>query len=94
MLKNVFVLRLVLEFFPKELWSTIDPTATETNGVISSDATGKSLRLAGYDKDAELEVEEGGEGKEERDADDDGDDDGWLVCLLEENAWGLGLSWF
>ena len=62
----------MLKFFPKELWSTIDPTATETNGVINTDAKGKSLQLAGYEKDADVSEDEV-DVKEERDPDDDED---------------------
>lgn len=64
---------LVLRFFPQELWSTLDPTATVTNGVIDSSARGKSLRIPGYEKtnDADGEVS-GDEGEEKaRDPDDD-----------------------
>ena len=60
----------VLKFFPKELWSTIDPTATETNGVISTDTKGKSLQISGYERDADLSEDEG-DAKEERDPDDE-----------------------
>ena len=66
MLKGV----LVLKFFPKELWSTIDPTATEVNGVINTDTKGKSLQLAGYEKDADMSEDEV-DVKEERDPDDE-----------------------
>ena len=60
----------MLKFFPKELWSTIDPTATETNGVISTDTKGKSLHISGYERDADLSEDEG-DAKEERDPDDE-----------------------
>lgn len=60
----------VLKFFPKELWSTIDPTATETNGVINTDTKGKSLQLSGYEKDADMSEDEM-DVKEERDPDDE-----------------------
>ncbi|MCJ1459843.1 hypothetical protein MMC28_010222 [Mycoblastus sanguinarius] len=40
----------VLKFFPKELWSTLDPKAKETNGVIDSSTKGKSLQIPGYEK--------------------------------------------
>lgn len=60
----------VLKFFPKELWSTIDPTATETNGVINTDTKGKSLQLAGYEKDPDISEDEV-DVKEERDPDDE-----------------------
>ncbi len=66
MLKGV----IVLKFFPKELWSTIDPTATETNGVINTDTKGKSLQIAGYEKDADMSEDEV-DIKEERDPDDE-----------------------
>ena len=60
----------MLEFFPKELWSTIDPTATETNGVINTDTKGKSLQITGYEKDADVSEEEV-DVKDERDPDDE-----------------------
>lgn len=66
---------IVLEFFPRELWSTIDPTATETNGVISTDAKGKSLQLSGHEKDADMSEDEV-DVKEEREPDDEDEPEG------------------
>lgn len=60
----------VLEFFPKELWSTVDPSATETNGVINTNATGKSLQISGYGNDADGSEDEV-DVKEEREPDDE-----------------------
>lgn len=60
----------MLKFFPKELWSTVDPTATETNGVITTDSKGKFLQINGYEKDADMSEDEL-EVKEEGDPDDE-----------------------
>lgn len=60
----------MLEFFPKELWSTIDPTATEKNGVISTDSKGKSLHIPGYEKEADVSEDEV-DVKDEKDPDDE-----------------------
>lgn len=64
----------VLEFFPKELWSTIDPTATETNGVIDTDTKGKSLQIPGYDN-ADVEHDMSGDEGEEKGPKDPEDED-------------------
>ena len=61
----------VLKFFPKELWSTIDPSATEVNGVISSDNKGKALQAFGLEKEVEGEAEDELDVKEDREEDDD-----------------------
>lgn len=60
----------VLELFPKELWSTLDPNYTETDdGAVESSTKGKSLQIPGYEKadddlglfEADMSDEEGGE---------------------------------
>ncbi|KAL2043721.1 hypothetical protein N7G274_003240 [Stereocaulon virgatum] len=56
----------VLKFFPKELWSILDPTATETNGVIGSGSKGKSLRIPGYEKMDDIDLEISGDEGEEK----------------------------
>ena len=41
----------MLKFFPKELWSTLDPNHKETDdGVVESSTEGKSLQVSGYQK--------------------------------------------
>ncbi|KAL9124852.1 MAG: hypothetical protein Q9217_005865 [Psora testacea] len=48
----------VLDFFPKELWSTLDPKAKETNGVVETNTKGKTLQLPGYEKAEEAVVDQ------------------------------------
>lgn len=64
----------VLKFFPKELHSTLDPTATTTNGTAEPSSTKhKTLTIPGYEKvndDLEGSGDEGDE-KAPRDPDED-----------------------
>ncbi|KAL9099452.1 MAG: hypothetical protein Q9163_005047 [Psora crenata] len=53
-----FVNGLLLEFFPRELWSTLDPKATVTNGVVESSTKGKRLQMPGYENIEDSVVDE------------------------------------
>jgi len=64
---------VVLKFFPTELHSTLDPTATTTNGTTEPSSTKhKTLTIPGYEKvnDEEGSGDEGDE-KAPRDQDED-----------------------
>ena len=65
----------VLKFFPRELWSTLDPTATETNGVIDSRSKGKSLQIPGYENFNDIDVDMSGDEVEEKEPKDPDEDD-------------------
>ncbi|KAL9631300.1 MAG: hypothetical protein Q9164_005970 [Protoblastenia rupestris] len=55
----------VLELFPKELWSTLDPKAREANGVVESSTKGKSLQMPGYEKAEHAMADRNGSDEEE-----------------------------
>ena len=59
----------VLKFFPKELWSTLDPTSSTQNGD-KNDAIGKVLQLSKLKRSDRLQDLDGGElsGNEEGEA--------------------------
>lgn len=64
----------VLKFFPKELWSTLDPTATESNGIIESSNKGKSLQIPGFENVEEIDELSDAEGEEKALKDPDEED--------------------
>ena len=72
--KSSLLRQLVLKFFPRELWSTLDPTATETNGVIDSSTKGKSLQIPGYEKLNDIDADMSGDEGEEKGPKDPEDD--------------------
>ena len=73
--KALLLSQSVLKFFPRELWSTLDPTATETNGVIDSSAKGKSLQIPGYEKFNDIDADMSGDEGEEMGPKDPNEDD-------------------
>ncbi len=61
-------MRTVLKFFPKELWSTLDPSSAIRNGADTS-TTGKRLQLSTMKRADRLAGIDGEEGSEHEDDD-------------------------
>ena len=77
----------VLEFFPKELWLTLDPTATETNGVVETNIHGKRLQLPAYEK-----TEDAAPDRDVSDEEDGAQKGARKLGRLEEEAEDQGLD--